>query len=79
VLKALEQDIIRILARKLITEPLANSIAGAINGTGGGGSGSFIGSLISSFFGGGKAIGGATMPNTMYQVGERRPEVFSDG
>jgi hypothetical protein len=76
VLKALEKDILRIVTRKLVTEPLANAIGGAISGSGG------FGGLLTSLIGGvagGKAIGGQTMPNSIYQIAENRPEVYSDG
>lgn len=45
ILKGLEQDILRIVTRKAITEPLGNAISGAIGGSGG------IGGLASKFFG----------------------------
>jgi hypothetical protein len=47
VLKGLEQDIIRIITRKLVTEPLANAIGGLFSGGGGG----WL-SLIGGLFGG---------------------------
>jgi hypothetical protein len=43
VLSSIEQDIIRIIARKLVTEPLANAISG------------IAGTLLGGLFGGGKA------------------------
>lgn len=46
VLKALEQDIMKIVTRKLVTEPLAASITGAIGGGGG------IGDIFDKIFGG---------------------------
>jgi hypothetical protein len=36
-------------------------------------------SLAGLGLGGGRAIGGPTMPNTAYSIAERRPEVYSDG
>lgn len=45
VLQGLEADIIRIVTRKLVTEPLGNAITGAIGGSGG------IGGLFSGLFG----------------------------
>lgn len=45
VLKGLEQDILRIVTRKLVTEPLGNAISGAVKG-------SDIFGGISKFFGG---------------------------
>lgn len=79
ILKGLEQDIVRIITRKAITEPLANGITDFLGGLfkGGGGSGfGGIFSAIGSFFGFGKAIGGPVLPGTMYEVNERRPEVL---
>ncbi len=46
VLKGIEKDLLRILTRKLVTEPLAESISGAIKGGSGGG-------VLDAFFGGG--------------------------
>ena len=57
VLKGLEQDLIRIITRKLVTEPLGNALTGAI-----GGSGFNPGDIISSLFsfdGGGYTGSGA--------------------
>ncbi len=54
ILEGLEQDILRILTRKLITEPLAGGITGGLNslgGLGGGSSGGGLSSLISSGIG----------------------------
>jgi hypothetical protein len=61
VLKGLEQDILRIIVRRSVTEPLANA----------------IGSGFSSIFSGGKAIGGDVMGGRSYMVGERGPELFT--
>lgn len=55
VLKGLEQDIKRIITRKLVTEPLAEGVTGLLKGSGGG-----IGGLFSSLFGGGSAASGAS-------------------
>lgn len=65
ILKGIEQDIIRIAARRLVTEPLGNFIsAGATN-------------LFSSFgFGGARAMGGPVAAGVPYIVGERGPEMF---
>lgn len=85
VLKGLEQDIVRIVTRKLVTEPLGNwisdSLKGLTSGGGGGGGGgsSFLDSLVSwgaSLFGGTRAIGGPVEPGRMYQVNERGPEIL---
>jgi hypothetical protein len=49
VLRGLEQDILRIVTRKLVTEPLGNAITGMFSGGGGGGGG--IGGFLSGVFG----------------------------
>jgi hypothetical protein len=61
VLKGLEQDILRIIVRRAVTEPLANA----------------IGNGFSNIFSGGKAIGGDVMGGRSYMVGERGPELFT--
>lgn len=61
VLKGLAQDILRIMTRKIITEPLGNAFS----------------SMITSAFGGFRAAGGPVMANTSYVVGERGPELFT--
>lgn len=77
VLKGLEQDILRILTRELVTKPLADAITGAFAGSGSGGDSSGgIGAWFSSFFGGGKAMGGPVAAGIPYLVGERGPELF---
>lgn len=43
----------------------------------GGSEGGFnLGGLLAGVFGGGKAIGGPVMPNTLYEVAENRPELL---
>ena len=74
VLKGIEKDLIRLLARKLITEPIANGISGLFSG--GGGGGGWIGTLM-SFFGGRRAIGGPVSAGQMYRVNERGPELLN--
>jgi hypothetical protein len=81
VLKGLEQDILRIATRKLVTEPLGNFFSSLFSGGGGGGSGGgiggFISSAFSSIFGGGRAIGGPVSAGGLYQVNERgSPEML---
>jgi hypothetical protein len=83
VLKGLEQDLLRLITRKMITEPLGNFITdalkGAMGGSGGAGGGilSSIGSFFSSIFGGGRANGGPTNAGSLYQVNERgSPEML---
>jgi uncharacterized small protein (DUF1192 family) len=53
VLGGLEQDLLRIITRKLVTEPLGNSISGFV---GSGGGGLDIGSIFGKLFGGGSAL-----------------------
>lgn len=60
-LRGLAQDILRIAARKLITEPLAAGITGAIQGA----------------FGGARAGGGDVIGGRSYLVGENGPEMFT--
>jgi len=64
VLQGLGQDILRIMARKLITEPVGNYLTGALAG-------------MLNPFGGGKAAGGPVSAGTSYLVGERGPELFT--
>lgn len=74
VLKGLEQDMIRLVTRKLVTEPLGNALTGLLGGiTGGGGLfdgiGKFITGLIPGF-----AVGSAYIPRdtlAMLHKGER--------
>lgn len=82
-LKAIDKDLARILVRNLVTKPLGDYLTNAIGGngqaSGGGGWIGAAGNFIASYFGGGKAIGGPTMPNSVYPISERQPEVYSDG
>jgi hypothetical protein len=81
VLKALEQDILRIVTRKLVTEPFAQWVSGQMsNLTGGGGGGGFldglfggIGKMFSGFF----AEGGLIPAGHFGVVGEAGPELVS--
>lgn len=68
ILKGLEQDIMRIVTRKLITEPLADSLGGMFSGGGNG--------IFSKLFGGPRANGGPVESGRAYLVGERGPELF---
>jgi hypothetical protein len=86
ILKGIEQDITRIIIRKLVTEPAADWITGALKGAFGGGSGagaggflSGIGSWFSSLFSGGFAEGGHIPPGRWGIVGERGPEPVFGG
>ena len=63
VLKGLAQDILRIVIRRTITEPLGASIS------------SMLQNILPSF-GGGRAGGGAVHPGQYYVVGENGPEVL---
>lgn len=77
-LKGLEQDIIRILTRRLVTEPLADAISGfgkSLAPAAGGG----IGGLFQKFFGPGLASGGSIFAGQTRLVGERGPELFTPG
>lgn len=75
VLKALEKDIVRIITRKAVTEPLANSISGMFSGSSGSGSsgGGFWESLFSGMFA--AAEGGDFSAGDKSIVGERGPEI----
>lgn len=74
ILKGLEQDILRIVTRKLVTEPFGNAITGAIGGSGG--IGGFLSSMFGGLFGGPRASGGDTQAGRSYLVGENGPELF---
>lgn len=78
VLSGIEDDILRILARTLVTKPLANSLTGALSGAGGGGGGfgGMLSGIFGGLFGGGKAAGGPVAAGVPYMVGEQGPEMF---
>lgn len=80
-LKGLEQDILRIVTRKLVTEPLGNAISGFLGGgqPGGGGFLASIGSFFSNIFGGFFADGGYLRPGQIGIAGERGPELIYGG
>lgn len=61
VLRGLAKDILRIMIRNMITEPIAAGITGSIKG----------------FFGGARAGGGPVASGTTYLVGENGPELFT--
>ena len=64
-LKGLEKDILRIITRQLVTEPLAQGISG------------FISSAGPSIFGGARANGGPVSAGRSFLVGEKGPELFT--
>lgn len=64
VLRGFEQDLIRIITRKLVSEPLANAVGGFD-----------WGSIIGSLLGGARARGGPMDAGRAYLVGERGPEI----
>lgn len=78
VLKSIEQDLLRIVARNLITKPLGDSLSNLLGGngqaSGGGGLIGSIGSSIGSLFSGFFADGGTIPAGQWGVVGERGPE-----
>jgi hypothetical protein len=64
-LKGLYQDILRIILRTTVTQPLATAITGWLGGIGVGGAPAA------------RAMGGPVMPGGAYLVGERGPELFA--
>jgi len=66
VLKALEQDMLRIFLKKKVSTPLYNAFEKAIGGFD-----------ITSFFGGARASGGPVESGKAYLVGEYGPEIFA--
>lgn len=60
---------------KLAAQDVAKSLFSG-GGSATGGVGFDFGSLLSSFFGGAREMGGPVLPNTMYQVNEKGPELF---
>lgn len=72
ILKGLEQDVLRIVTRQLVTKPLGDAISGAVSGSGVGG---FFSNIIGSLFGT-RATGGPVQAGGTYLVGEKGPELF---
>lgn len=79
----------RMAVKALLLKPLEaqlkilgdafNDWLGGISG-GGGSGGGLLGAVAAAFgFGGGKALGGAVAPGTMYEVAERGPELAEIG
>jgi hypothetical protein len=82
VFKGLLDDIIRIIARLTVTQPLANAITGWLSGGfsfGGGATAAASGGIGGLPFGGGMATGGPVAANTAYLVGEKGPEYLFMG
>lgn len=83
VFKAIERDILAIVTRLLVTQPLAEAIADTLKsiGSGQGGSGvtGFFSNLFGSIFGGGKAAGGPVRGGGLYEVNENGPELLQMG
>lgn len=67
VVRGIGQDLLRIAARKLVTEPMGKMFSG------------WLESGIGAIFGGGKAAGGPVSPGTTYLVGEKGPELLTMG
>jgi len=83
IIGSLEQDLLKLGTRKLITEPLFKSLQGLFGGAkdggakDGGGFGDIFGSILGSIsFGGTRALGGPVASGMAYLVGERGPELF---
>jgi hypothetical protein len=81
--EALAQDILKLVTRLLILEPIAARLKEIFKDFGSGGGG---GSLVDSFasflgsaFGGARAMGGPVSAGRAYLVGERGPELFMPG
>jgi len=71
-LAGIEEDILRIITRKLVTEPLEDFFGNMFSG---GGAGGGIGGFFTSLFT--RAQGGSVAAGTPYLVGERGPELFT--
>jgi hypothetical protein len=71
VIKGLEQDILRIALRTLVTKPLEGAIEGLIGSALGSPSG-----ILGGVFGGARANGGPVFAGQAYIVGEKGPEIF---
>jgi hypothetical protein len=83
-MKGLENTILQIGMRILVTKPLERAMEGMFSSFmpgGGGGSSNWMSSLFSGIgsfmFGGAKAGGGMVYPGNAYLVGEKGPELFS--
>jgi len=71
----LANSILKELARLAVQDTFKRLFSSS--GLSGSGSGGFdLGGLISGLFGGARANGGPVLPNTLYRVNERGPEMF---
>jgi hypothetical protein len=82
-LHGIDKALARIALNELFSKPFGNWLSGLVGGngqsSGGGGWIGAVGNWLAGAFGGGMADGGPTMPNTLYRVGERGPELYDDG
>jgi hypothetical protein len=77
VLKGLEQDIIRIVTRNLVTKPLGDAIGGLFSsGSSGNPLSNILSAISGSLAGIFRASGGPVYAGSPYIVGERGPELF---
>lgn len=60
VFKGLEQDILRITTRKLVSEPISNAVTGFLQGSGGGGAGGAFVDFFKNLFNGAGSSGGSS-------------------
>lgn len=72
--KGMVSAIIKELARLAVQDVAKSLFSGGGSSTGG--VGFDLGSLFSSLFAGARANGGPVMPNSLYKVNERGPEIF---
>lgn len=78
--KSMTKAVANLIVQYLILKPLRDALDGAFSG--GSGGGGFIGAAvegISTFFGGGRALGGGVGPGSMYEVAEKKPELLNSG
>jgi len=76
ILKGIEQDLLRLGTRQLVTKPLFDAFGDLLK-PGSGGGGNLIQGLLGSIgFGGARAMGGPVAAGMGYLVGERGPELF---
>jgi hypothetical protein len=63
---------------RMAAQSMAKNLFGAVSGSASSAGGGWIGALA-GLFGGARADGGPVMPNTLYRVNERGPELFESG